>query len=413
VAPLLLLPWFLATVLGRQGEPPPEACAGWYELEAGRHVLVTFGASGGLRLFDFERPSFDVLVASDSGFTWRRQQGGEARLVFERGSDGAVTAFAWSEAGAGGASGRARRDEAHGYAQAEVRFASGGIELCGLLMLPRGGERRPGAVVIHGSGDSDRDNVWAFSIANHLASSGIAVLLPDKRGSGQSRGDWKAVGFEELAQDALAGLGVLAARPEVDARRVGLVGLSQGGWIAPLAAARDARVAFAASVSCAPVTVRVQVLHELAQTIGKAGGPEAVEIALELMGMAFEFGRTGAGWEDYLAGVEAAPPGLAGAFPTARDDWRWAWYARVLDFDPLPLWKELAIPGAFFLGAEDEHDNVPVAEGLRRLETLAKPALRAHVYPSSGHALDDPATGWIRRDFLDELARWVASAPAR
>jgi len=49
-----------------------------------------------------------------------------------------------------------------------------------------------------------------------------------------------------------------------------------------------------------------------------------------------------------------------------RDDWRWAWYARVLDFDPLPLWRELAIPGFFSLGAEDEHDNVPVSAGVAR-----------------------------------------------
>jgi pimeloyl-ACP methyl ester carboxylesterase len=167
------------------------------------------------------------------------------------------------------------------------------------------------------------------------------------------------------------------------------------------------------SVSGAAVTVREQVLHELANTVGAAGGPEAVDVARELMEMAFAYGTSGAGWDDYLAGVEAAPPALAGAFPTARDDWRWAWYARVLDFDPLPLWKALARPSLVVYGAEDEHDNVPVAESVARLRAAGRAGLEHRVYPGSGHALDDPEGTWIRRDFLDELARWITAVPAR
>jgi len=163
----------------------------------------------------------------------------------------------------------------------------------------------------------------------------------------------------------------------------------------------------------AAVSVREQVLHELAQTVRKAGDEEAVALALELMGMAFEYGKSGAGWDDYLAGVEAAPPALAGAFPRARDDWRWAWYARVLDFDPLPLWKELALPSLVVYGEADEHDNVPVAESRRRLTRLGRANLACRVYAGSGHALDEPQGRWIRRDFLDELARWIAATPAR
>lgn len=414
------------TLLGSQDGPQDErkALVGWYELEPGRPVVVTFGASGGLRLFDFERPSFDVLAPATTGFTWRRQSpAAEGRLAFTR-AEASVTGFEWSIAdGTQGplSHGTARRDDELGWAQEEVRFASGegsaAVELCGLLMVPRGLQRGdvalPGAVFLQGSGDSDRDNVWAFSIAHHLAQHGIAVLLPDKRGCGQSRGDWKAVGFEELATDARAAYRVLAARPGVDPRRVGFVGLSQGGWIAPLAARSEARAAYSASVSSAAVTVREQVLHELEWNVRPTGGEEAVAIALELMGMALDFARTGAGFEDYLAGVEAAPPALAGAFPTARDDWRWSWYARVLDFDPVPLWRELGIPSLVVYGAEDEHDNVPVAQSRERLAALGRADLTCRVYAGSGHSLADPQGNGIRRDFLDELARWIARVPAR
>jgi len=390
-----------------------DALVGWYELEPGRHALVTFGASGGLRLFDFETPSFDQLLPQQGRFDWRRQHDpGPAVIEFQSDAAGKATGFTWSAGEA--AKGVARRDPPFGYAQAEVRFQSGDAELCGLLMLPLDGERHPGVVIVQGSGDSDRDNVWAFSIANHLALAGSAVLLPDKRGSGQSQGDWKAVGFDALALDALAGIELLAARPEVDAARVGLVGLSQGGWVAPLAASRSSRVAFCAAVSAAAVPVREQVLHEFEQTVREQSrAPEEVDLALELMQMAFAYGESGSGWEDYLAGVEGAPSSLSGAFPTQRDDWRWSWYRRVLDFDALSAWRQLSVPCLIVYGAEDEHDNVPVAKSVARLESWIDESRRRdvtiRVYPGSGHALGDPATSWIRRDFLADLARWIAA----
>jgi pimeloyl-ACP methyl ester carboxylesterase len=284
-------------------------------------------------------------------------------------------------------------------------------------MIPLGAKSAPGAVIVHGSGDSDRDNVWAFSIANHLALSGVAVLLPDKRGSGKSGGNWKAVGFDELAADALLGVELLARQAEVDPARVGLVGLSQGGWVAPLAASRSPRVAFSASISAAAVSVREQVLHELEQTVRKAGAdPETVGLALELMRMTFAYGETGAGWEEYLAAVELAPAALSEAFPTSQDDWRWSWYERVLDFDPLPVWRGLSIPYRIVYGEKDEQDNLPVEKSVARLRSwLAESGrkdVEVSVVPDSGHALEDPATGWIRRSFLDDLARWVVGTPA-
>jgi dienelactone hydrolase len=388
-------------------EEPFADVVDWYRFEDGRRVLLTWGASGGLRLLDFDTPAFEILEVEGGRFRWLRSGSEPADVRFERDERGAVRAFSWS---AYEDNGRAERTSDYGYDQVPGSYASGGIELFGLVLLPRGKASSPGAVILQGSGDSDRDNVWAFSIADHLARSGIAVLLPDKRGCGQSRGDWKAVGFDELAGDALAASEVLRARPEVDKARIGLVGLSQGGWIAPLAARRDARVAFIVSVSGAAVTVREQVLHELEATVRESAGDEAAAIALELMGMAFDYGRTGEGWDDYLAAVEGAPPALASAFPTARDDWRWSWYPRVLDFDPLPLWKELALPCLVVYGAEDEHDNVPVRESVRRLDSLGRRDLTVRVFAGSGHALDDPAGTWIRRDFLDALASWIHAA---
>lgn len=85
----------------------------------------------------------------------------------------------------------------------------------------------------------------------------------------------------------------------------------------------------------------------------------------------------------------------------------------MIDFDPLPLWRELTIPTFFALGAEDGHHSVPQAQGVARLRLLARSDLAWKVYPGSGYWLEDPATGRIRRDFLDELALWIHATAAR
>ena len=81
--------------------------------------------------------------------------------------------------------------------------AADGAVLAGVLLMPPGAGPFPGAVIIQGSGDSDRTNFWARSIAQVLANGGIATLLPDKRGTGLSEGDWSCASFETLARDAL------------------------------------------------------------------------------------------------------------------------------------------------------------------------------------------------------------------
>jgi hypothetical protein len=63
---------FLLGLLAAQAAAKPDELAGWYALADGGHVLVTHGASGGMRLFDFERPAFDVLFETDDGLRWRR-----------------------------------------------------------------------------------------------------------------------------------------------------------------------------------------------------------------------------------------------------------------------------------------------------------------------------------------------------
>lgn len=311
------------------------------------------------------------------------------------------------------------------YRTEEVRYANGDVPLAGLLMLPRDARGRvPGAVIIQGSGRSDRTNQWARGIAEELVRGGVAVLLTDKRGSGASGGDWRTAGFDDLAGDALAGVAVLRARADVDSTRVGLVGLSQGGWIAPLAAAHAPQVAFVIDISGATVSYAEQSFHEMGNTARQAGLSEAaVAEVLALNRAAGEY-LAGGDWAAYerarqhALGTEARP--VAEGFPATEDTPIWTFLRKVFAYDPMPYWIVLRQPVLVILGAEDERDNVPVAASVRRLEaafaSAGKRNARIVVVPGAGHALTDHTTHEFMPAFTSALAEWIRAEvvqPAR
>lgn len=298
---------------------------------------------------------------------------------------------------------------------AVVRYQSDGVRLGATLFLPRIEAPIPGAVFIQGSGNSGRDNTWARIIASHLAEAGVAVLVPDKRGVGLSEGDWRRMGFEERGADALAGSRFLRSRPELDPGRVGLVGLSQGGWVAPLAAARDDSVAFVVTVSSATVTFAEQSFHEMANTARQAGldGP-SVETVLAVNRAAGRYAVTG-DWEPYRRLRSRHLEGPAGpvveGFPAEPDDPIWTFIRKVMDYDPLPYWTVLRQPALVFFGSEDERDNVPVAESVRRLEfalgIAGKESAEIVVIEGADHGFIDMERHRLLPAFTERLTAWV------
>ena len=115
------------------------------------------------------------------------------------------------------------------------------------------------AVIIHGSGSSRRNSKWYLSVTRHLQDNGIAVLLPDKRGCEKSEGIWVGADFQDLAGDTLAAVAYVRAQHRFANSRVGLVGMSQGGWIAPVVAAGNEDIGFVVSMSGSTVTTDQQL----------------------------------------------------------------------------------------------------------------------------------------------------------
>jgi uncharacterized protein len=303
----------------------------------------------------------------------------------------------------------------------DVRYRNGSVTLAALLMLPRSGSPVAGAVIAQGSGTSDRTNGWARAIAEELVGSGLAVLLTDKRGSGASEGDWQRADFGDLAGDALAGVRYLRGRPEVDRERVGLVGLSQGGWVVPLAAARSDEVAFVIDISGASVSFAEQSFTEMANTARQAGLPEdQVREVLELNRAVGEYLITG-DWERYRRarerGLERPWKQIAAGFPGAPDLPVWTFLRGVAAYDPLPYWIVLTEPVLVLYGAADEHDNVPVAESVRRLEHAFRSAGKTNyeivVIPGAGHGFLDPKSRELMPAFVERLRGWVGRTVGR
>jgi fermentation-respiration switch protein FrsA (DUF1100 family) len=124
-----------------------------------------------------------------------------------------------------------------------------GIRLAGTLTLPKGAGPFPAVVMITGSGPQDRDESLMghrpfLVIADQLTRNGIAVLRVDDRGTGKSTGTFGTATTADFAADTMACLRFLKARSDIDAKRMGLIGHSEGGIIAPMVAAENDDVAF-------------------------------------------------------------------------------------------------------------------------------------------------------------------------
>ena len=292
----------------------------------------------------------------------------------------------------------------------EVRFSSGSIELAGTLLLPAGEGRVPGVVLVHGSGDSDRSNPWTDAWAKALAARGIAVLHPDKRGCGESLGDWKTASFEDLADDAAAGVAWLRDEPRIDAANVGLAGFSQGVDVLPVCAARGDACSFTIAVSGSVVPLLEQIIDEIELGARLAGSPLAAEQRASIEAahrLAFESATGAATWDelqervgDLIAGDAALAEPLRGLCAPA-ESWIWGWVRAVGDFDPLPHWKRTEVPMLFVYGGSDS--QVMGAKSVARLrEAFADRPRNWSVleFAPNGHAL-------IRDDLVDFVATWT------
>src|SRR5205085_110350 len=137
-----------------------------------------------------------------------------------------------------------------------LTFTSGSVVLRGTLLSPDPVTAWPTVVMVHGSGEADRKG---FVFVPELVKAGIPVFAYDKRGVGESGGDWKKSSIGDLAADVVAAVNYLKSRNP--SARIGLWGGSQGGWIVPMVATLTTNVQFIISVSGAGMSPGEQMLY--------------------------------------------------------------------------------------------------------------------------------------------------------
>jgi fermentation-respiration switch protein FrsA (DUF1100 family) len=174
------------------------------------------------------------------------------------------------------------------YKEEQLTFpnAKAKISLAGTLTLPSGPGPFPAAILLSGSGPHDRDESLVghrpfLVLADHLTRKGIAVLRFDKRGIGKSTGDYANATMEDFTGDAEAALAYLKTRKEIDAKKTGLIGHSEGGLIAPMVATHSQAVTWIVLLA-APGLKGEDVLLLQSELILRAAGVNDGEIARTL-----------------------------------------------------------------------------------------------------------------------------------
>ncbi len=352
----------------------------------------------------------------------------QSELRFQRDASGHVTGLTITEKG-----GTPRTAErAVPWTDHEVAFPAADISLAATLRLPPGKGPFPAIVLVHGSGPGTRSQLPVM--ATFFARLGLAVLWYDKRGCGGSSGDWKKVDLETLAADVLAGATWLRSRPEIDGKRIGVWGISQGGWITPLAGSLDPELAFVINSSGPGTSLRRQDTYMMANVL-KAGKIKEEDIALYLtmLGTLYDYGRGRAPAEalDKLSEHVRQRPDLKNmALPPSAELNPEAMYAKQVigdpawfyhldpDRDALAPYRKLRCPLLVTYGLLDI--TVPVEESVRLInETLlaaAHPDFKIEVLATAGHGFammkesEPPAPmepGRLSMEFFDRIESWL------
>lgn len=304
------------------------------------------------------------------------------------------------------------------YNEEEVGYRNekDNVKLAGTLTLPRGEGKFPAVILITGSGTQDRDSTIAghrpfLVLADYLTRKGIAVLRVDDRGAGGSDPGSLTATSENYVGDVLAGVEYLKSRKEIDRGKIGLIGHSEGGNIAPMAAASSKDVAFIVMLAGMGQTGTDVILTQLELILRKSGVKteaiaEAVDLQKSLLTIIVSEPGNKAAAEKINEMLSARKSRLTEAqrqaFEKTEADIKAGlpallspWYRYFLAYDPRPTLAKVKVP---VLALNGENDlQVPSEENL----ALIAAALRAggnkdftvKSFPELNHLFQTSKTG--------------------
>ena len=315
------------------------------------------------------------------------------------------------------------------------------LTLAGTLTMPESKALAPAVILITGSGPQDRDESLMghkpfLVIADALTRAGVAVLRLDDRGVGGSTGSLDTATTVDLARDTAVAVDWLARQPGIDAKRIGLVGHSEGGLIAPMVATTRDDVAFMVLLA-GPAQKGDALLVEQTGLLAAAGGADAavVDALRRALADLIEQSNDPAAPADELQGklrgallakASELPPGLyeiLDPYPVMLVS---PWMRAFLAYDPVPTLEKVRCPTLALFGERDLQvpaaSNEPLAQA-----ALAKTGLgdRAtiRVVPGVNHLFQPCTTGGIAEYMqiettidpatLKAMVEWIVSTTTR
>ena len=381
------------TAAGKQRETAPYA--GTYRTDAGDLITVArFSFGDGidrLALLDVRRGYWGTLLPTGgSEFLFAPARSGRfpvaLRVAF--GNDSAGRAMQVTLQGPDRERFVARRADL--YDTSDVTFANGAVTLAGTVIRSQASGPRPAVVMVHSSGNQSRNgpNAYFRLIANVLAANGITTLVYDKRGVGDSTGSWFSATFNDLAGDLRAAVDAVRRVPGVDPSGVGLWSLSQGGWIAPLAAAKDEKLRFLALVSAAATSPAQQEIARVRAVMSAAGSASAdVDAASHYLRVYFDVVAGTQPWSELQAEMQrTASASWLRYVPRPRTEREATWTPAPATLDPAAILRNVEVPILAVHGADDVDVPASVNSALfAQLSTHRNS--RQQVFPRADHYL--------------------------
>lgn len=329
------------------------------------------------------------------------------------------------------------------YTASEVSYENpaDGTTLAGTLTLPPGDGPFPAAMLLTGSGPQDRDETLMghkpfLVIADYLTRRGIAVLRVDDRGVGGSSGNVMAATIADNVGDAAAGVEFLRTHPQIDPERVGLIGHSEGGWVAPALAAESDAISFVVMLA-GPAASPYDLLLAQSRAMLEASGAPLVEAQVALNQRLLDILRAEPDSARAVAAMRAAatewlealPPEGAALrsrmeSPQMRAQVEQAlaiqttpWFRGLLAHDPLPSLDKLEVPVLAMYGELDL--QVPPSQSVPVLEEMwaDHPDATVRLMPGLNHLFQHAGTGLVAEysqieetfapDALQVIGDWI------
>ena len=322
------------------------------------------------------------------------------------------------------------------YSSEEVEYLNSvsGLKLAGTLAIPENADNCPAVILITGSGAQDRDETifghkpfWV--IADYLTRNGIAVLRVDDRGVGASEGNVNEATSEDFSFDVAAGLEFLKGRNEIDPAKIGLIGHSEGGLVAPMVASQTEDVAFIVLLA-GPGVPGEELLYEQIKLINRAAGVSEEQLAqnLKIQKAIFEIVRTEKDSAKRLDRLQRTFSN--GMYPMMQAEQKKAidmqlqsvnnpWFRYFLSCDPRPALRRVKCPVLALNGEKDlqvpPKQNLPAVE--KALNEVGNPNFKTMELENLNHLFQSCETGAISEygqieetispEVLEIMTEWI------